>query len=323
MQARRTFAGGIAIVICMMGMIGCSQFDREAHPQAAAAPPTVQYLSEWGAKGDGPGKLDQPAGIATDANGNVYIADAGSQFIHKLDAQGTPLLSFQEGALQHPQWITVDGGGAMYVSDPVRNSVFVFLPNGDKYRELHLKTRASPENEISVAVGDDGLIHILDWSAEKVFTYTPSMRLAQNWAPLVGAAGVASAANAAGTIHRLGPIVRGPEDSLYLADASGGRILRFSRDGQFVSAIDASADGTQRKLSREFAVSGSCVLAMDADGHTLHVWTLDGKLKLDTDLAAELGPGSRLPPAIAVSPRSELLVLDAPQARVLRYHVNF
>jgi DNA-binding beta-propeller fold protein YncE len=320
MQARRTFATGIGVLICIALMCGCGQYETEAHPQAAAAPPTVQYLGQWGAKGDGPGKLDQPAGIATDTNGNVYIADAGSQFIHKLDPQGTPLLSFQEGALKHPQWITIDGGGAMYVSDPVRNSVFVFLPNGDKYRELHLKTRADPENEISVAVGDDGLIHILDWSAEKVFTYTSSMRLAQNWAPSVGAAGATSAT---GANHHLGPIVRGPEDSLYFADASGGRILRYSRDGQFVSAIDASADGTQRKLSREFAVSSSCVLAMDADGHTLHVWTLDGKLKLDTDLAAELGPGSRLPPAIAVSPRSEMLVLDAPQARVLRYHINF
>lgn len=303
-----------SFLICVLSVSGCSRFETEAHPQAAAAPPALKYLGQWGIKGDGPGQLDEPVGIATDAMGNAYLSDSGSQFIDKFDAQGTPLLSFQEGGLKHPQWITIDGGGAMYVSDAVRNSVFIFHPNGDKYHEIHLKPKPSEENEISVAVGDDGLIHVLDYAADKAFTYTPNMRLAQTWQP---------STSAPGTNHRLGPMTGGPDGSLYFADVSGQRILRFSRDGKYVSAIDASADGISRRLSREFAVSSSCVFAMDADGHTIHVWTLDGKLKMETDLAAELGAGSRLPPALAVSPKSELLVLDAPQSRVLRYHFNF
>jgi hypothetical protein len=170
------------------------------------------------------------------------------------------------------------------------------------------------ENEISVAVGDDGLIQVLDYGADRVFTYTPNMRVVKNWQP---------STSAPGTNHRLGPLAGGQDDTLFLADVSGERILRFSRDGQFISAIDARADGASRKLSREFAVSGSSVFAMDADGHTLHAWALDGKLRLDADLAPELGPASRLPSPLAVSPRGELLVLDAPQARVLRYRINF
>jgi sugar lactone lactonase YvrE len=314
MSRQTFFACCLALFVCLSCFSGCSRFETEAHPQAAPAPPSLKYVAQWGAKGDGPGQLDQPEGIATDTNGNAYISDAGSQFIHKFDPQGTPLLSFQEGGLKHPQWITIDGGGAMYVSDAVRNSVFIFLPNGDKYRELHLKPHASPENEISMAVSDDGSIHVLDYAADQAFTYTPNMRLTQTWKP---------STSVAGNSRRLGPMAGGPDASLFFADVSGGRILRFSRDGEYVSAIDASADGTQRRLSREFAVSSTCVFAMDSDGHTIHVWTLDGKLKLDADLSAEMGEGSRLPSAIAVSPRNELLVLDAPQSRVLRYHINF
>jgi hypothetical protein len=41
------------------------------------------------------------------------------------------------------------------------------------------------------------------------------------------------------------------------------------------------------------------------------------------DLAPELGQGSRVAPALAVSPRKELLVLDASESRVLRYRINF
>jgi hypothetical protein len=41
------------------------------------------------------------------------------------------------------------------------------------------------------------------------------------------------------------------------------------------------------------------------------------------DLAPELGQASRPAPPLAISPRGELLVLDEPEARVLRYRINF
>jgi hypothetical protein len=41
------------------------------------------------------------------------------------------------------------------------------------------------------------------------------------------------------------------------------------------------------------------------------------------DLAPQLGQGTRKAPALAVNSHGELLVLDAPEARVLRYRVSF
>jgi len=55
----------------------------------------------------------------------------------------------------------------------------------------------------------------------------------------------------------------------------------------------------------------------------LHVWTVDGRPKLDVNLAPELGQANHAAPSLAVSPRKELLVLDRPEARVLRYRLNF
>jgi hypothetical protein len=62
---------------------------------------------------------------------------------------------------------------------------------------------------------------------------------------------------------------------------------------------------------------------MDPNGLTLHIVTTDGAPKLDVDLAPQLGQGNRRAPALAVSSRSELLVLDAPETRVLRYRISF
>jgi hypothetical protein len=55
----------------------------------------------------------------------------------------------------------------------------------------------------------------------------------------------------------------------------------------------------------------------------LHIVDSEGKPKMDVDLAPELGQGSRPAPPLAVSARHELLVLDAPERRVLRYRINF
>ena len=125
-----------------------------------------RYLRSWGVKGDAPGQLKRPYRNCDQILfGDVYIADAGNQFIEKFDSKGKALLSFQEGALKHPQSIALDSGGGIYVTDPVRNSFFVFFPEGDRYRELHLKTKSTSENELSIAIGDDGRVHILDQQA--------------------------------------------------------------------------------------------------------------------------------------------------------------
>jgi hypothetical protein len=290
---------------------GCSRSETRveaSHP----AQPALSYIGQWGTKGDGPGQLDEPTCIATDTVGKAYIADAGSHFVHKFDTDGTPLLSFQENALKDPQWIAVDSGGAIYVTELRSSSTFVFFPNGDRYRQVKLKTHANGEDMLSVAVDDGGLIQILDAEADRIFTYTSRFRLAKSWKPSAGEPGAQIRPRA---------VAVAPDGSVYVLDADAGRILKFTSDGSFVSEMKAG--GGSGRLSDDFAVSPIGIFAMDADGRTLHAWSADGQPKLDMDLSPQLGQGGHISPALAVSPRKELLVLDAPESRVLRYQIDF
>jgi sugar lactone lactonase YvrE len=300
---------------CFLGCFleGCSKANTVVEAQKPA-PLSISYLGAWGTKGDGPGHLDHPTCIATDAIGNAYVADSGSQYVNKFTGTGTPLLSFQEPRLKHPESIAVDSGGAIYVTDSDPGSTFIFFPNGDRYRQLRQKTRPNSDGRLSVAVGDDGTIHILDAAAERVFTYSSNFRLLQSWQP---------AANVPNTRVRPEAIAAGPDGNLYIADPSSDRIVSFTDRGNFSSQVDASIDGTDRKLSSSFAVTRTYIFAMGEDGHTLHVWSLDGTSRLDVDLAHELGPAKRPAPALAITSRRELLVLDAPEFHVLRYLINF
>jgi hypothetical protein len=257
--------------------------------------------------------LQEPSGIATNSLGDIFIVDSGSAFISKFAPEGKPLLSFQEDGLNHPQSVAVDRGGALYVTDPVRNSVFIFMPNGDRYLELRLRTRPAAGNVLSAAVGDDGLIHVFDQHAGKVFSYTPRLRLVQTWEPRETLPGA----------QHFGPLVEGPDNFLYLGTPSGG-IMKLTREGHLITEITSGSTGVIWNPGAGFAVWNNCVFVMDSDGRMLHIAsTADGAGKGDIDLAPELGQASRQAPALAASPHGELLVLDALESRVLRYRITF
>jgi hypothetical protein len=289
---------------------GCAGHPTEVIAQTPAVP-SIQYLDSWGVKGNDPGQLQDPSSIAVDGMSDVFITNIANGFVNKFERGGKPLLSFQQDGLNHPQMIVVDDGGAMYVADSVRDSVYIFLPSGDKYKELHLKTKPSAENELSVAVGDDGLIHVLDSNADKVFTFTPRAKMVQTWAPSGGSA----------AILRFGPLVHGPDDFLYLGNSSG-TILKYTREGHFLCEIRPASPTVSWKTSAGFAFWSNRVFVMDPDGRMLHVATMDGKPVLDVDLAPQLGQGRRTPPMLAVTSQGELLVLDPLETRILHYRIK-
>jgi DNA-binding beta-propeller fold protein YncE len=311
--SKKSFLAIVFASLCIFGAAGCSR--DIAQTSAKSQLPPVQYLRSWGVKGDAPGQLKDPTGLATDSFGDVYIADAGNQFIEKFDSRGKALLSFQEGALKHPQSIALDSGGGIYVTDPVRNSVFVFFPEGDRYRELHLKTKSGSENELSVAIGDDGQVHVLDRQAGKVFNYSaPPFHATPAW---LVAASVTDAKS------HPGPIAVGADGNIYINDPAGNRILRFASDGHFISGIDLNPGEARERLSSAFAAFSSYIFVVGADGHTLHIVPTDGRRLMDVDLAPELGPAGATASALAVSMHREMFALDETKARVLVFRLNF
>jgi hypothetical protein len=52
------------------------------------------WLKSWGDRGKGPGQFNTPHSIATDADGNVYVADRGNHRIQVFDGDGKFLRQF-------------------------------------------------------------------------------------------------------------------------------------------------------------------------------------------------------------------------------------
>jgi DNA-binding beta-propeller fold protein YncE len=78
-------------------------------------------LNAWGSFGYGDGQF-WPLGMATDASGSVYVADAFSSRIQKFDAGGAFLIAFGSGGSGNGQFslptgIATDASGDLYVAD--------------------------------------------------------------------------------------------------------------------------------------------------------------------------------------------------------------
>src|SRR3989442_10471867 len=88
-------------------------------PATVGAQPPV-YLTQWGSQGSGNGQFNYPFGVATDAAGNVYVADANNNRIQKFTAAGTYLTEWGsfgtgDGQFDSPQGVATDASGNVYV----------------------------------------------------------------------------------------------------------------------------------------------------------------------------------------------------------------
>jgi sugar lactone lactonase YvrE len=98
-------------------------------------------------------RLNRPSGIAVDASGNAYVADAGNNSIRKIDpsgvvttlagAPGLPGSANGLGAaarLSEPTGVAVDSAGFVYVADSGNNAIRKISPAG-----LALTLAGAPE----------------------------------------------------------------------------------------------------------------------------------------------------------------------------------
>lgn len=84
--------------------------------------PSGRVLARLGKVGSRPGELNQPAGMAVDKDGNIYVADFGNNRIQKLSPAGKLLAVWgstgsKPGQFNLPISVALDRQGNLYVAD--------------------------------------------------------------------------------------------------------------------------------------------------------------------------------------------------------------
>src|SRR6185436_16351833 len=89
------------------------------------------FVKTWGHTGSGQGQFNGVRGIASDASGNIYVADAGNKRIQVFDGEGT--FKSQISGVGSPQAICVSGGATQYLYSSNSNDS-ESLDNGEIYK---------------------------------------------------------------------------------------------------------------------------------------------------------------------------------------------
>lgn len=101
-----------------------------------------------------PGDFSKPAGVAVDAEGNLYVADTMNDRIEIFDADGLFISTFGKngdgpGYFSRPKGVAIDSDGHIWVADGMQDRVQVF----------------NKEGQLLIAIGGHGLLpdSFRDW----------------------------------------------------------------------------------------------------------------------------------------------------------------
>ena len=277
-------------------------------------PPPLEFLGEWGTRGDGPGQLSFPSSLAVDFVGNIYLSDRGNGFVHKFSPEGTPLFSFQDGLVKCPDGLALDGGGAVYVADPTRGNIVIFYPNGDRLRSLHVAPPRKCAEPLGISVDANGNLFVADSGRHVIQKFSPRWRLLSTWG---------TAKSVPSDVGEPADIAADAEGFLYISDTQAQRVQKYSAAGIVVVTYSVPANEPAPVVLAGLALSSKQIFAADPAQHRIYVWSKDGGFLHSENLAARLQTNEPFPVDVAVTPRGELLVLDAVGARVLRFRINF
>jgi len=161
---------------------------------------TIAGLAGISGSADGAGgaaRFNGPTGVAVDASGNIYVADAGNCTVRKITAAGT--VSTLAGAagvagssdgvgpaarFNAPEGVAVDGGGNVYVADTNNSTIRKVTPSGTVTTLAGaagqtagtdgIGTAARFNGPYAVAVDSAGNVYVADFFNATVRKITPA-----------------------------------------------------------------------------------------------------------------------------------------------------
>ena len=137
-----------------------------------------ERIGAWGELGMGEGQFVGPAGIAFDAEDNLFVVDKGNNRVQKYTKDGKFLLGWGRGGdspgdFDEPWGITVDQDGDVYVADWGNSRVQKFSADGDYLMSFGSNggDGGDLDHPASVVVDSDGDVYVTDWGNGRVQIY--------------------------------------------------------------------------------------------------------------------------------------------------------
>jgi streptogramin lyase len=262
-------------------------------------------------RGEAPGELAEPVGLAVDLNGRVYLADRRTGRVQKFEPEGVPLFSFEDRAVRSAASTAVDSGGAIYVADARAGRIWIYFPNGDLLRNFRVAQQRGDAGLFGFSVGADGTVFAPDAGGGRIQAFSSRGQLARVWRLPPGATGEPA---------RPVSVAAGLDDFVYVGDAQTGRIMKYTVRGAQVAVWDPPSDAAVPLWG--LAVSRNHLFVLRGAKPQLEAWTLNGDRVLTDPLEGRFDAAPSGALFLAVSRDEEVFLLDPARPRVLRFRLR-
>ncbi len=242
-------------------------------------------------------RFNTPSGIAIDASGTIYVADAGNHVIRSVSlggsvstVAGTPgLLGNSDGPgssarFAFPSGVAVDSSGNIYVADSSNNKIRKIVPGAGTYDVSTITLLDGSGNPVSlqlpngVAVDSSFNIYVAD-SRNHVIRKIAFGGVTTTIAGLVGSTGSVDGTGGAARFNQPDGIAVDSSGNIYVADTLNHTIREVSSAGA-VSTIaglartSGSADGggSTARFNQPYGIavdSSGTVYVADTFNHTI------------------------------------------------------
>lgn len=260
--------------------------------QKISANGTVSTLAGTGNVGaiNGLGKLasfNKPTGLAVDAAGNVYVADAGNNLIRKITPDGTvgtlagtvvavdtsntitaqPLFS-------GPSGVAVDASGNVYVADAGNNRICVVSPsgntrtlagNGNSGSNDGAGAAATFNNPTGVAVDAGGNVYVADMLNNLIRKIAPD----GTTTTLAGSGNIGSTdgVNNAASFYFPNSLTVDQSGNVFVTDDINNLVRKITPDGTVTTIAGNGQAGAQNGLGIQASFNDPAGIAIDAVGN--------------------------------------------------------
>jgi DNA-binding beta-propeller fold protein YncE len=199
------------------------------------------------------GKLQSPASIVVDRDGNLFVSDGALHRVTILDKEGKFLEKWGEqgageGQLDRPSGLAFDLDGNLYVADTFNHRVQLFNRDG---RFLSAWGReGSGDGELShpwgIAVDELGDVYVADWRNDRVQQFSADGQFKRR----IGRPGSGD-----GELNRPAGVAVDRDGDIYVADTGNDRVQLFNAEGRYVDKF--IGDATLSRLGRDYMLTNA------------------------------------------------------------------
>lgn len=239
---------------------------------------------------NGPGKtakFNHPFGMAIDAGGNLYIADAGNNVIRKMDTSGmvTTLagIGSKRGSadgtdslatFNNPFGLTADASGNVYVADAGNNKIRLITAATGMVSTFSgtgligssdVADSVSFSSPMGVTVDSSGNVYVADYESNIIRKIT-SAGVATTLAGS-GAAGADDGLDTAATFNLPEAVAVDAAGNVYVADNGNNLIRKVSPAGQVSTLAGSGQRGSANGTGNAASFNSPFGIALDAAGN--------------------------------------------------------